>query len=176
MSRGMTHYPGKTQHGAILIVAMALLLAMTLLSVSALDGLSLQSQMARNSIESQTLYQMSLSELQHQFNRLHDPRFRDRIRTSPAITDKQAASQQHATRGIRLSEREMQPLERDTQYDRSGTIVLTQSDATPLSGYSLNGFPVHHYEITIATRLPGTSSASSQTQGVAHVALTNNTR
>lgn len=174
MIREYKRCPQKNQNGAILIVAIVLLLAMTLLSVSAVDGLSLQSQMARNSIESQTLYQISLSDIQHQFNRLRDPRFREHVRASSAITDNPSASQQQS--GIRLTERDMQPLQRSIQYDRSGKIVLMQGDTAPLSGYSLNGFPVHHYEIHIVTRLPGTSSESNQTQGVAHVAPPHQTR
>jgi type IV pilus assembly protein PilX len=52
------------QQGAALLVSLILLLIMTLVGISAIDSVTMQSQMARNAKFSQDCYQLALSEIE----------------------------------------------------------------------------------------------------------------
>lgn len=152
--------------GAILLVTLLLLLLMTILGTAVVDSGSLQSQMSRNSLESQTLYRITRNEIQGQYVALENSAYRRRIDNAAPTP---ATSSNHGVppiRTLRLTASDMTTANPDQRYRRSGLIALLDDSVEPLSGYSLNRFRVRRYEVTIVTHLRGTALQSSQTEGI----------
>lgn len=176
MMQRKTHSYHRSQ-GVILLVSLILLLAMTLIGVSAIDSGSLQSQMSRNSLNARNLYQKSLSEIQAQHERLN----RDsgvelgRINNSTTvfvpnavegITNTTANDPLH---GVAIAETDLITASAADNYDQSALIVFA-GNSPPPSGYSLGIYIGKSYEVNTIATVSGTSSTSNQTQGMKRVA------
>ncbi|ARN72842.1 PilX N-terminal domain-containing pilus assembly protein [Oceanicoccus sagamiensis] len=153
----------KNHQGAVLIVSLILLLLMTLLGITAMDSSQLQSQMARNSLQSQTLYQYAFSEIQQQFKALENP---DRLK---AVTHSNKVILVSAYTGLSIDGVGITITghEKDN-YTLSGAINFIGITAAP-PGYSLDLYNTLNYEINIVAAQNHSHSKSDQTQGVSRV-------
>lgn len=158
----------RASQGVVLIVALVLLLALTLIGVSAIDSSSLQSQMSRNSLYARNLYQASLSEIQAQREKMRGTERLENIVKSP--TQYVATSYEGISfdgPGLDLGAGSPNLLETDNNaaYTYSGYVVFS-GEGPPPSGYSLKLYKGMNYEINIITQVTNTTSISNQTQGV----------
>lgn len=160
------------EQGVILIVALFLLLAMTLIGVTAVDTSSLQSQMSRNSLNDRTLYQASLSEIQAQRQRMNDLAYLERINGSNV--DILAVSHPGVTidgPGIEITGTSDLQTDDDDSDNRlySGRVVFSGSGPPP-SGYTLGLYTGMSYEVNVTSGIRNTSAESNQTQGLKRAA------
>lgn len=146
--------------GAIIIVALVMLLIMTLMGVASLDTTSLQSQMARNSLFAQNLYQASRSEIQAQYIKLQGLAYLESVMTS-TFTDNNA----NLFTGITLSDTQAETHDANDAYEQEVTVVFT-GDGTPPSGYSLGLFVGKNFQVDSVATVVDTASESDQSQGL----------
>lgn len=162
----------KREQGVILIVALFLLLAMTLIGVTAVDTSTLQSQMSRNSLTDRTLYQASLSEIQAQIEEMGYLEYLERITGSNV--DILAASHPGVTidgPGLEITGTN-DLLTDDDGSDSivySGRVVFSGTGPPP-SGYTLGLYTGMSYEVNPTASVDGTSAESNQTQGLKRAA------
>lgn len=156
--------PPLQHRGATLAIAMILLLVMTLLGVASVDTLSLQTQLIAHTSTSQALHQLTLNELQAQYERMRDPGFRQQVPLT--LSDAPAED-------LTLTATDWRSGDSDSKVLRSGTIRFTGDRDITLPGYSQRGFVSRHYEITVTTHSANGAVASSQTLGVAHIVAPN---
>lgn len=146
--------------GAILVMALVVLLVMSLLSVSAIDTQSLQSQMARQAAISKTLYHLTRSALVTELQALDDDRYRRRIMTTAGGAQPTLVLTQRLLTGVNGGD-----------YRQQGTISLVDTSIRAINGYSSNKALVRLYEISITTTEINSGQSSHQTLGVAHISL-----
>lgn len=151
--------------GAVLLVAIILLMIMAMMAVSATDMLTMQSQLVAHQDNAQTLHHLTGNELQAQFERMQDPAWRNRIDSS-GPTASALAFRQLATADFLTA---IDPL----RYQRSGSIALTRVSELPVSGYSLGRFLLRQYEISITTQSVSHQQSSHQALGVAYIEIAN---
>lgn len=153
--------------GAVLIVSLILLLAMTLIGVAAIDSSSLQSQMATNSQRARSLYQVSLSEIQAQYKKMAQIKYLDSVKnlgtpisnTYPGVSiSGPGLSLSSSTTGEIITAR---PGLTQTVY-----LVFSGENNAPLSGYSIKDFGTYSYEINSIAQVTNTNAQSDQTQGL----------
>ena len=155
--------------GVILLVSLVLLLAMTLIGVSAIDSSSLQSQMSRNTLYARNLYQASLSEIQAQHDAMSDLDYLETINGSSSTIPNSNLGVTTAGPGIALSDADFITQDTTDPYTQSGFVVFSGT-ATPPSGYSLGLYIGMEYEINTISTVTNTNTASNQTQGLKRVA------
>ena len=139
--------------GATLIVALVLLTAMTIIGVAAIDTASLQSNMARNSLYAQNLYQKALSEIQAQYEQLRGVDYLAKARRV----------------GIALNDSGVETSVSGDPFTQSVEIDFI-GDGPPPTGYSLGIYISKNFEIDSVTSVTGTGSVSDQTQGLGYPA------
>ena len=151
--------------GAVLIVSLVLLTAMTVAGVAAIDNSTLQSQMARNSLYAQNLYQKSLSEIEAQFLNLQRSSYLERVAVSgtPVGPDNLP--------GITMTDNaEIGTHDENDIYGQTVSIYNTGTfDATPPPGQSFGIFSGRSFEVNSIATVNNTNSTSDQTQGVVHI-------
>lgn len=167
--------------GAVLVVALILLLGMTILGVSVMDSSSLQAVMSRNSLEAQRLYHTNLNELQAQYEESDDLDRRESIRNglddiSEALNSGGLSTSESGS-GLAMTEtgsasdhRNVLTSSPSDSYTQTGYATLTRAGAAPLHSYSLSRFSVMDYEVNMLTKINETVSVSDQTLGFAHAA------
>jgi PilX N-terminal len=159
----------KRSEGAVLVVSLILLLVMTLVGIAAIDSSSLQTQMARNSLFAQSLYQNSRSEIEIQYDLMKGIAYLERIMTSTftdggtAYTGIQLIDGNVTTPDPQLNY--VAAPDPNSIYDQSANLTFT-GDAAPPSGYSLGLFVGKNFEVNPVTQVAGTGSISDQTQGL----------
>ena len=148
----------KKSQGAILVVSLILLLVMTLVGISAIDTSSLQSQMARNSLFAQSLYQASRSEIEAQYEKLKGLPYLESVMISNT-----AESDGNPT--ITMADSQVETYNANDPYQQTAAVTFT-GDSTPPSGYSLGLFVGKNFEVDALSQVAGTGSKSDQTQGL----------
>ncbi len=173
----MRKQPAYSYHrsqGVILLVSLILLLAMTLIGISAIDTASLQSQMSRNTMFARNLYQCSLSEIQAQ-HRLLNRDVNELIKINTSDTEIQSYSEGGSKGitttgpGISKSGSDLETSDNNCADEQSAAIVFA-GNAPPPSGYSLGIYIGKAYEVNSISTVAGTSSQSDQSQGMKRVA------
>lgn len=162
---------GRACSGAVLVVALVLLLMMTLLGVSSIDTLSLHTQMVRNSNTQQILHQQVSNELQSQFQHLADQQFRRRILASATDTtnhSSRSSGSEDASGALALDDSDFFSAVTDA-HTMNGSITYRHQSNGRLSGYSLGRFSITHYNITVTAASTNNAQRSSQSLGVAHI-------
>ena len=150
------HSSYQKAQGAVLIVSLVLLTVMTIIGVAAMDTQTLQSQMARNSIYSQSLYQKALSELDAQIEL-----FSDCILLTPIITSSFSIDGNAAIEYV-----DSEVLTHDANDPYTQYVSITYLGETEISGgddTEINS--LKHFEFNSIASIAGTGSQSSQVQG-----------
>ena len=150
--------------GAVLLVSLMLLTLMTLIGVAAIDTQSLQSQMARNSFSAQNLYQLSLSEIEAQYNKLQGSDYLESVIHSETSIDENPAKQ--------LQDSQVETHDDSDAYTQAVTISYT-GDGPPPSGYSISLFKGKNFEVNSIAAIAGSGSKSDQAQGLNYPAPKN---
>ncbi|MFA7552719.1 MAG: PilX N-terminal domain-containing pilus assembly protein [Spongiibacteraceae bacterium] len=150
--------------GAVLIVSLILLLAMTLIGVAAIDSSSLQSQMATNNQRARSLYQATLSEIQAQYRKLAGLDYLNSVKNSATSISDTLPGVSIGGPGLILTGDDI--ITARPTLTQEAYIVFTGENNAPLSGYSLNDFGVYSYEINAISEVTGTNTQSDQTQGL----------
>jgi hypothetical protein len=171
VNRTMFNSRRHSQQGAVLLVSLILLLAMTLIGVAAIDTSTLQSQMSRNSLEAITRYQIALNEIQGQYYDMFSWEKReDIIKSNVDAAANPAGGITYAGPTIGVADADMITHNGSDPYDLAGNLVFTGESTGAVHGYSINQHRILSYEVNIIATLNGTSSDSNQTQGVSHTA------
>ena len=152
--------------GAVLLVSLILLLAMTLIGVAAIDSSSLQSQMSNNSLSARNRFQASLSEIQGQFKKMLGIVYLSSIKTSLITIPDSNAGITTTGPGLTLSGSELITHDTSGVFTQSANVVFSGKDSVPKSGQSLSAFGVFSYEVNTITKVTGTNPTSNQTQGL----------
>ena len=153
----------KHSQGAVLIVSLILLLVMTLVGIAAIDSSTLQSQMARNSLFAQSLYQKSRSEIEAQLYNIQDLAYLKVLMTSTYSLGGKTYI------GIYLKDTQVETYDPDDAYSQSAQLIF-KGNGTPPSGYSLGLYVGKNYEFNAVSEVTGTGSISDQTQGMSYPA------
>jgi type II secretory pathway component PulK len=148
-------------NGAVLLVSLVLLTVMTMIGVAAIDTQTLQSQMARNSLFAQNLYQVSLSEIQAQYYELQGLDYLTEVMNSTTTIDSYPS--------IELDDAEVDTYKSDDAYSQS-VVISYVGDGAPPSGYSIGLFEGKNFEVNSVAEVTGTGSESDQTQGLTYPA------
>lgn len=169
----------RRSQGAILIVALVLLLAMTIIGVASIDNSTLQSQMSRNSLESNNRYQVGVNEIEAKVAyAAQSSDYRTDLLKGNAIANTQPGVT-NSGNGFALS---------DTNTPDTGMITYDNTDPYTQSGYAVTpGFDTgaHHgftigqtrmmvIEFNIITSLNGTKSKTDLTQAALYTAPPDN--
>lgn len=154
--RSASHH--KSQ-GAVLLVSLVLLTAMTIIGVASIDSATLQSQMARNSLYAQNLYQKSLSEIEAQYEKLKGSDYLTSILT--AVTTIGPDNDP----GISITDANVETHDVNDAYTQSVSVAFT-GNGPPPSGYSVGIFIGKNFEVNSVSTVTGTGSTSDQTQGL----------
>lgn len=141
--------PQAKQGGAALIVSLILLLVLTVVGLSAVENVALQSKMARNSEFKVQTYQIALSEIAAQQTQLA-------VDLAPLDTALDDGSLVQTGDDI-----VMQPgdVTQTVSFDYVGTGV-------PPEGYSIDEFVGRHFELNSRAQMDNTGIFSDQTQGL----------
>jgi Tfp pilus assembly protein PilX len=145
--------------GAVLLVSLVLLTAMTIIGVASIDSATLQSQMARNSLYAQNLYQKSLSEIEGQYEKLKGSDYLESILTSVTTVGPDNDP------GITIGDSGAATHDAYDAYTQSVTVSYT-GNGPPPSGYSVGIFIGKNFEVNSVSTVAGTGSESDQTQGL----------
>ncbi len=157
--------------GAVLIVSLILLLAMTLIGVAAIDSSSIQALMAANSQQSRNLYQASLSEIQAQYRKMDSLVYLTQLKnSSTTITRDTHRGISFTGPGISLMDSDFITGSDEDAYTQSGFVTFAGNNDAALKGFSLNDYQVFHYEINTISTVTGSHSMSNQTQGLGRIA------
>lgn len=157
MQRRSSSY--QKSQGAVLLVSLVLLTAMTIIGVAAIDSSSLQSQMARNSLYAQNLYQKSLSEIEAQYEKLKGSDYLTSVLT--AVTTVGPDNDP----GLTIGDYSAETHDPNDAYTQAVTVSFT-GNGPPPSGYSVGIFIGKNFEVNSVSTVAGTGSESDQTQGL----------
>lgn len=161
--------------GAILLVSLLLLLAMTIIGVAAIDTSTLQSQMSRNSLEANTRYQITINEIEGHIKWTAD-RYAYRtsiIKGTPISATPAGVSK--AGNGLVLTDADMITQDTTDQYQQAGFVVFPGFDTGAHHGFSIGKTKQVPIEFNIITTLTGTQSYTDQTQAAIFPAPPDNT-
>lgn len=137
------------QRGATLIVSLILLLVLTIVGLSAIEGVNLQSQMARNSQFQVQSYQVALSEIQAQLAALEI----DLGPLDTAVVD-----------GV--VNREGDDISMRPDHFAQIVSYSYEGEGLPPPGYSVDAFVGRRFELNSRAQLDSTGIFSDQTQGL----------
>ena len=166
IERRSQHY--RRCQGAVLIVSLMLLLAMTLIGIAAIDTSSLQSQMANNSLKARNLYQASLSEIATQTKSpMNTTWYLTTIQDSDTEILNALSGITTSGPGFNLADTDFITHDNTDAVHQSGAVVFRGTGAATES--SLKDFQTYNYEINVISVVTGTSAISNQTQGVARL-------
>jgi hypothetical protein len=132
---------------------------MTIIGVASIDSATLQSQMARNSLYAQNLYQKSLSEIEAQYEKLKGLDYMNSV--SNAVTTVGPDNNP----GLTLNDYAAETYDANDAYTQSVTVSYT-GEGPPPTGYSFGIYIGRNYEVNSASTVVGTGSESDQTQGL----------
>ncbi len=145
----MHSFKPRTQTGAALVVSLILLLVLTVVGLSAVENVALQSRMARNGEFKVEAYQIALSELSAQQTML----VLDIAPLDTALAD--------GTLNQVGDDIVMQPgsVTQTVSYNYVGTGI-------PPEGFSIDTFIGRHFELNSRAQIDNTGIFSDQTQGL----------
>lgn len=147
----------RSSRGMTLIVALVLLLIMSIIGVASVDNGAMQAKMSRNNRFSVEAYEIALSEMRAQYDSFVAQTY------SAVITDTVNDQTMNVTTFF------MAPIYNDSTLEQTLTLEYLGAGAPP-SGYSVNSFTGHRFELNSQARFSGTGTFSAQTQGITHIA------
>lgn len=151
--------------GAILVVSLVLLLIMTLVGVAAIDSSQLQSQMARNTLYAQNLYQADLSEIEAQRQELLGLDYLTKVKTAPPLSNPDPDLD--GTPGLDVADANTITHDGSDPYEL--TFVVSYAGKALVSGENWENKGLI-FRIDGVALIPDTGSLSDQTQGLKYPA------
>lgn len=147
----------KPTQGMTLVVALVLLLIMSMIGIASVDNGAMQAKMSRNNRFSVEAYEVALSEMRAQYDSFVAQTY------TAVITD--TINDQT----MEINTFFMAPIYNDQTLEQTMTLEYLGAGAPP-SGYSVNSFTGHRFELNSQARFTGTGTFSAQTQGITHIA------
>lgn len=147
---------GNKQSGAVLIVALVMLVVVTLLGLSSINGVSQQLKSSLALQDKQEAYQLSLSEIEAQLGRTQTAD--GELDTSLFIEPMNSATQTFS-----LSPNQLVMI--DNEFTQEVRVDYRGAGAPP-SGYSIGIFSGQRFEIDSDATRVNSQVESNQTQGV----------
>ncbi len=162
----------RRSQGAILIVALVLLLAMTIVGVASIDTTMLQSQMSRNSLEANTRYQVSVNEIEAQIKQAADSLDyrQDMITKGAAISSSSNVGVSNDGTGYVLTDSDMVSQDTSDPYTQSGYAVFPGYDTGAHHGFTIGDTRMMVIEFNIITTLTSTEANTNLTQAALYTA------
>lgn len=149
--------------GAALLVSLILLLIMTLIGISAVDNVTLQSQMVRNSQWAQDTYQIALSEIQKRIKDMNEMNLDDdEVYLADYLNEVMTAPDD--TISYSSSDPEFELIDASALASQSVSVGY-QGIGAPPSGYEIGDFVGQLFTLNSVATATGSGVDSDQTQG-----------
>ena len=166
----MQRHTSSYQHsrGAVLFVALILLLAMTIIGVAAIDTTTMESQMSRNSQEANNRYQYDINEIEGQIHyaTVSSTYLENIVTSTTTINASSYIGVSKTGKGLKLTESSNIATTKPTNYTRHGYAVFQGFYTGAFHGFSLGKNKQVPIEFNIITTLDGTNSKTDQSQAV----------
>lgn len=157
--RNGLHHPPNKQKGATLLVSLVLLLLLTIIGISSIEDVSLQSNMVRNSQFKMQAFNVALSESSAQYEGLTD------LFLQPLMETKSSYA---------FSQEELAMASADNPFVQSAAINFVGNAGGfvargPAGANGMGIFDTYYFEINSQASLTNTGTQSNQIQGFQNI-------